>query len=318
MHEPWVRPLFRDGLAALISELEAAAPPGLADRRTAFKKQGQIAKPAVLSPLQLQEVGMDRLLEQRAELLVGVKLLRAGVLERIGKETPDFQCQWQQIKFGVEVSTRARAEVGSAMHDLLEKGLDDGPDVGVTLTRTGALLFSEDPAKTAGIADRVIASINELVAASAGQPVSGNIPIPELGLTAMVHDGGPISGPGMRVTYEPLLTDDQWEYHWKMAARQIKDRVEEKGRKIYALPSILVLDVSRLGYVGLVLTEAGIAKFQEVLDGCELGNLGGVLVIRSQLTSEILEAVCWQGESSLPLALAVGAVMLSSQTPKAT
>jgi hypothetical protein len=50
----------------------------------------------------------------------------------------------------------------------------------------------------------------------------------------------------MRVTCEPLLTDDLWDYHWKMAASQIKDTVEKKGRKTYALPSILVLDVSRL------------------------------------------------------------------------
>ena len=310
-------PFFRDGLAAMITELEAAAPAGLADRRTAFRQQGQITKTGALSPLQRQEVGMDQLLEQRAELLVGVKLVRAGVLDRMGKETPDFECRWQQIEFGVEVTTRARPEAGSAMHDLLEKGLQDGPDVSVTLTRTDTLLFSEDPGKTASIADQVIASIKELVAAAAGQPVSGRIPIPDLGLTAMVHDGGPVSGPGMRVTYEPLLTGGQWDYHWKMAALQIKDTVEKKGRKTYALPSILVLDVSRLGYAGQMLTEAGTAKFQEVLDGCELGNLGGVLVIRSQLTSEILEALCWRGEPSLPLALAVGTVLLSSQMPKA-
>ena len=97
----------------------------------------------------------------------------------------------------------ARPEAGSAMHDLLEKCLQDGPDVTVTLTRTDTLLFSEDPGKTASIANQVIISIKELVAAAAGPPVSGRIPIPELGLTAMVHDGGPVSGPGMRVTYEP-------------------------------------------------------------------------------------------------------------------
>jgi hypothetical protein len=87
LHEPWMQAWFRDGLAALITELEAAAPAGLADRRTAFRRQGQIAKNGALSPLQRQEVGMDQLLEQRAELLVGVKLVRAGVLERMGKET---------------------------------------------------------------------------------------------------------------------------------------------------------------------------------------------------------------------------------------
>ena len=87
------------------------------------------------------------------------------------------------------------------MHDLLEKGLQDGPNVDVTLTRTDTLLFSEDPVKTASsIADQVSASIKELVAAEAGQSVSGSISIPELGLTAMVYDGGPVSGPDMRVT----------------------------------------------------------------------------------------------------------------------
>ncbi len=47
MHGPWVPPFFRDGLAALIAELEAANPPGLA-----------------------------QLLDQRAELLICVMLAR--------------------------------------------------------------------------------------------------------------------------------------------------------------------------------------------------------------------------------------------------
>jgi hypothetical protein len=51
----------------------------------------------------------------------------------------------------------------------------------------------------------------------------------------------------MRVTYESLLAAEEWGYHWEMAARQIQDTIEEgKGHKTYALPSIVVLDVSRL------------------------------------------------------------------------
>ena len=100
LHEPWVPPRFGDGLAALITELEAAGPPGLGDRRTAFRQQGQVASSGVLSALQLQESGWAQLLEQRAELLAGVQLLRAGVLRRMGKETPDFECRWQHTEFG--------------------------------------------------------------------------------------------------------------------------------------------------------------------------------------------------------------------------
>ncbi len=56
-------------------------------------------------------------------------------------------------------------------------------------------------------------------------------------------------------------------------------------------------------------------KFQDVLDACNLCNLGGALVVRSQLTSEHVEALCWRGDASL--ALAAGAVLLSGQMPDA-
>ena len=107
-----------------------------------------------------------------------VHLLRAGVLQRMGKETPDFECRWQQTEFGVEVTTRARPEAASAMHDLLEVGLQEGPDVGVTLTRTGKLLFSEDPVKTAALADQVITRIRETATSAAGPPSSAPKPFP--------------------------------------------------------------------------------------------------------------------------------------------
>lgn len=316
LHEPWIPSWFRDGLAALIAELEAAAPPGLADRRTAFKEEGQIAKIKAHSPELRQETAMSQLLELRVELLVAVKLIRAGVLTQISKKTPDFECSWQGNEFGIEVTTRARLEAGSAMHDLLEKGLSGGPDVGVTLIRSGQLLFSEDPATTAAIADRVVTAIKERVAAAAGRPVTGSIPIPELGLTAMLHDGGAVSGPGMRVTYEPPLDDKLQEHQWKLGALQIKDPVEKKGRKTYGLPSIVVLDVSRLGSAGqAAIDPSWTGEFQAVLDACDLGNLSGALVVRSQLTSEQLEPLCWRGEQWL--AQAASAVLLGGQMPKA-
>ena len=129
------------------------------------------------------------------------------------------------------MTTRARRKAGSAMHDLLEEGLAERPDVGVTLIRSGKLVFSEDPTKTAAIANQVVTAIKERVTAAAGQPVTGSIPIPELGLTAMLHDAGPISAAGLRVTYEPPLTDEQQEHRWKMAALQIKDSIEKKASR---------------------------------------------------------------------------------------
>jgi len=67
----------------------------------------------------------------------------------------------------------------------------------------------------------------------------------------------------------------------------------------------------------LVLLPAGpwIAEFQHVLDGCDIGNLGGVMMTRSQLTSEAPEALCWRGEPTRTVALAVGAVLPGNQMP---
>jgi hypothetical protein len=305
LHEQWTPPWIRDGLAALISELEAAAPPGLNATRTAFRQQGQMAKVNAESPTLRRDTAISHLLDQRVELLVAVKLIRVGVLTRISKQTPDFECSWQGSAFGIEVTTRARREVGSAMHDLLEEGLADGPNIEIILARSDKLLFSEDPVKTAAIADRVVTAIKERATAAAGEPVTGSVPIPELGLTAVLHDTGTFSAPGMRVTYEPPLTDEQWEHHWKMATLQVKDPIEKKGRKAYARPSIVVLDVSRLAAVGKAPADASwMGKFQDALDACELGNLSGALVVRSELLSENLHPLCWRGEKTLVAAAA--------------
>jgi hypothetical protein len=182
-------------VAALITELEAAAPPGLADRRTAFRQQGQTAKIKALSPTLREEIAMNQLLDLRVELLVGMKLIRAGVLTKISKETPDFECSRHGNGFGIEVTMRARREAGSAMHDLLEERLSGGPDVGVTLIRSGKLVFSEGPAKMATIADQVVAAIKERVTAAAGQPVTGSIRSPSSGSPRCCTTPGPSPHP---------------------------------------------------------------------------------------------------------------------------
>lgn len=299
LQEPWTSPWIRDGLAALISELEAAAPPGLSSMRTTFRQQGQVAKINALPPAMQRDNAISRLLDQRVELVIAAKLVRAGILARISRQTPDFECRGQGSEFGIEVTTRARREVGSELHDLFEEGLFEEPDIEVILERSDdRLLFSEDPAKTAAVANRVITAVKERLAAAPGQSATGSIPIPEFGYTAVLHHV--VSQPGMRVTFAPPLTDKQWEHHWKMAALQIKDPIEKKGSKPYALPSIVVLDVSRLGAAGKVPADASwMGKFQDVLDGCELGNLRGAVVMRSELVSELLHPVCWRGDNQI-------------------
>jgi hypothetical protein len=250
--ERWIPPHIRDGFAELIPELEAAAPEGLAGARNRFRDNCRID----------QGQGLNQLLNQRFELLVAAQLQRAGALTRIRPDTPDFDCRWEEHEFGVEATTRARQEVGAALEEALEWGLWDGPGVNMTLLRSGKLLFSEKPEVIAGISNRVIAEVKKRIAHATQQSQFGNVAVPQLGLTAMWRAGMGISMPGARVTYQSVLifTDEEWDHHWKMATLQVKDTIEEKGGKPYSLPSIVVVDVSRLGEASRLLGPEGSAN----------------------------------------------------------
>jgi hypothetical protein len=90
----------------------------------------------------------------------------------------------------------------------------------------------------------------------------------------------------------PTFTEEEWEHHWKMAALQVKDTVEGKGKKKYESPSIAVVDISRLGETSRLLGADGIARYQQILDDCNLGNLRGALLVRTTLTSRAIEPLC--------------------------
>lgn len=168
-------------------------------------------------------------------------------------------------------------------------------DVRVTLTRTGKLLFSESPELIAEVSDRVIAQVFAAIAAgNDGEIKHGNISIPEFGLNAAWTTDAGIGVPGARVSYQSTLTftEEEWEYHWKMAALQVKDKVEKKGKKKYQLPSVAVVDISRLGETSRLLDADGIARYQQILDTCDLGNLRGALLVRTTLTSQVIEPLC--------------------------
>ena len=303
LHDRRIPPWFRESLADLIAKAEKADPPGLASTRRAFLRQGQVSGTRGQSPGQSWEAAVSQLLELRFELLVGVRLIGATALTKISSETPDFECTAQGSEFGIEATTRARPEVGAAMHRLLDEGLSGTP-VSVMLIRSGELVFGKAPEVLKAIAVRVIADIRELVAAAAGGLPRGTVPIPELGLAAVLHGPGPLTGPGTRVASQLVLDGELRDYQWKRAALQIKDPIENKGSKSYGLPSIVVLDVSRLDSAGWEPAEPSwTEEFQKVLDRCDLGSLEGALVVRSDLKSGHLEPLCWRlGEPSAELA----------------
>jgi hypothetical protein len=161
--------------------------------------------------------------------------------------------------------------------------------VNVTLTRSGRLLFSKSPEVIAGISDRVVAGIRERITRAAEQLQSGSVPVPELGLTAMWRAGMGISMPGCASPMSPPgLRRGGVDHHWNMVALQVQDTIKKKGGKPYSLPSIAVVDVSRLGETSRLLSPEGISKYQDVIDNCDLGSLRGVLLVRTTLTSRVM------------------------------
>jgi hypothetical protein len=292
---PRIWPEIRASIAELIADLEAAGPEGLDGMRRRFRDLGQTDSATAVT----------QLLDARFELLVASHLARAGALQRIRADTPDFDCHWNGSDLGVEATTRAREEIASALERAIEQGQWGDADVHVTLTRTGKLLFSEPPEVIAEISERVTAQITEAIADPGnGQLKRGNIPIPEFGLSAMWTAGLGIGFPGVRVAYDSALTftEEEWEHHWKMAALQVKDTVEGKGKKKYESPSIAVVDISRLGETSRLLGADGIARYQQILDDCNLGNLRGALLVRTTLTSRAIEPLCARIDGPVELA----------------
>ena len=336
LHESWMPTEFRDDAAALIAELETASPPGLAEKRDAFAGSGQIDTGSqafrALPRHERETRASEQLLDQRAELLVAVQLLRAKMLVRMRSDTPDFECRWNDLDFGVEVGTRSRREAAAALHKVLEHEFWDGPEVHVTLRRSGERLFSLSPQAITRNAQQLTNEIKNRMAAYPDQPWTATLDVPELKLSAVVESGIGLGTPGARVAYESVGDEQLSNYNWGMAARMIKDTVEGKGQKNSlrnSPPSILVLDISRLDAAGRMPTSArrvsdvftGSAgepwtnEFQAELDRCDLGRLTGVLLVRSQLTSQHFETLCWRGDTT-DVAQALATALTDQHAPK--
>jgi hypothetical protein len=310
LHGPTVPEHVRASLADLICELEAAQVDGLDSRRNEFRDSCRVTDTGrTLADLSERMRVERRILEMRFELLVAVQVQRAGVLVRMRADTPDFDCRYRGLEFGVEATTRARPEVASALHGFLEAGLYEGPDVQVVLNRTSERLYTKSPEEIRRVAERILAQI-EANQSAARSPYS--IPVPELRLTASVWPGCGI-GPGLRVAYQAMhtLDDGAWEHHRRLASMQIRDKVKEKARKTYDKPSIVVLDVSRLGEVGRSDDAAWTEALTAELHACDLGSVGGVLVVRTVLTSRAIVPLAWRGEPDL--LQAAGAVLGGEQ-----
>lgn len=309
LQQPGVPADVRASFAELIDDLEGGKVAGLGARRAEFREAGQLL-PGDSPQAVFGRVGaFHRILEMRFELLVAAQLQRAGVLVRMRTDTPDFDCRAGGLDFGVEVTTRARAEAASMLHAYLEAALAEGPNLHIMLQRTGERLFTKSPAEVREVASRLVETAKRM--APADRPLS--IPIPELALTAFVVPRVGLNLPGMRVTYEsPPTWDDSWlQHHLKYASMQVRDTIVKKGARIYDEPSIVVIDVSRLGEVSRSDDGVWNLALSAELESCDLGNACGVLIVRTVLNSRDIVELAWRGSDALRPA--VSAVLKGDQ-----
>jgi hypothetical protein len=266
-------PFGRDiaqALETILHDVEAAAPAGIRFKRTAFKQETN-----------------DNLLNLRVELLAASLLARAGIGFDFGRPHPDLVCHAEAL--GIEVATRNR-DVVRVLHDRLEEALAElGIDVMATIQFDHAPLWIPED-QTNGIVDAVV---------SAAQRGDLNVSFSEHGLRVGLFPEA--STPAGRVFYN---RGGELGSYMEAIEREIQNKVEEKRRQAGRMPTVLLIDISRLGMGWLRPPEVwanqlanrflppgdflGLAVVASDLTGT---SFTGAAVWRDDLPSEQVEAV---------------------------
>lgn len=306
LSQPWIPAEFVANTAALTARLDqrAASPHSLgrlASKRRDFRAYGQLPD---------ADAAFDQLWRLRSELVVADRLLDAGVEVTIGRETPDPECSWTDWTFGVEITTRHPAEIEYTLRSRLSELGQSGAGCIVYLRRTEPLIFTMPPGAMHSAVERVVQAV-----IAGDQAV---VALPEAGFTARIVQGAGIL-PQAHVATEDMPFPGHSTSYWSTLARQIITSVQEKASKTYTIPSVLALDISRLGWCGKWPIDVSWTKaFDDVLDkDCTWGPLTGVVLFRSWLwdhsdpTTNTLQVVTVRGSD---VAYLVAALLSTSPT----
>jgi hypothetical protein len=207
-------PDVAQALEKILGDLDAANPKNIGRKRSAFKQENE-----------------SNLLNLRVELLAGSLLARAGIGFDYGEPYPDLICRAEGI--GIEVATRSRDAV-RALHDRVEQALAEaGIDVLVSLE------FQDAPL---GIPEEQAAAITRSVVEAAAGGEAGTRHYADRKLRVTFFPGAATLA--SRVVYNRGV---DLAPHFDDVEREMLNKLDEKRRQADLMPTVLLLDYSRLG-----------------------------------------------------------------------
>jgi len=208
---------FLEALNEILQSLEDVQPLRLSQKRDAFR--------ALRS--------FSALLQLRAELLAASLLARARVQFEFAADHPDLVLAG--AAGGIEVGTRA-LDSPRALHEELELRMADQADLLVVLT------FDDRPLKL-GV-ERVKQIVEDVAGRTYREPTT--LRFEDAGLTVGVTSGTGFESTQVVMNFGVELTD-----HLAEVEREVDNKIAEKRRQAQRIPTMLLLDFSRVGVAWL-------------------------------------------------------------------
>ena len=237
LREPWIWPPFLDAMDQVIGGLEAVQPLRLSRKRDAFRS--------------LRSFGAA--LELRAELVVGALLACAGIEFEFAADYPDLVLG--QGNSGIEVGTRAIDDPW-AIHDQLEVALAGRPGLHVVLR------FDQRPLK---VRETVVSEVVSSITAEDYSRPTTTLRFDTARLTVLVTKDV-VDGPSS-VVIEFQSEGAELTSHMGEIERELDNKIAEKRRQATKMPTVLLLDVSRVGWAWLRSGSVWISVLRDKLKG---------------------------------------------------
>lgn len=245
LHPPGVPTWFRDALDEILQSLEDAQPLRLSRKKETFRKARSVGA----------------LLEQRAELQAASLLARAGICFEFAVDHPDLVLEGAVA--GIEVGTR-ELDSPRDLHDQLELRLADHGDLLVVLT------FDGRPLKLG--AERV-ARIVESIADVVSQEPSATLRFEDAALSVSISTGAGFESPQVVFNFGGAIGSELTE-HLAEVEREIDNKIVEKRHQAQEMPTVLLLDFSRVGAAWLRPGSVWLPVLRSKLNGEPFVGLG--------------------------------------------